>query len=221
MSSSRFRATVAAQVALALCTLAPPAWSQQPPPPLPPPSAAAPAAAPSVQVIQVAQPEAAVSGAPVRIFDMNKLEAPRPMVLAPLGGKPICEAPSTTPCVAAPGRYRVTGRGMRDSQEFDLSGTSPVDIRVDRGSKAAFYTGIGVASAGGVLGLTGGLFLLAAPSQNNWSSRYSYVDQEEIFKIYGWTFIALGTAALITGIVLLTGHSSSTATVTPTTGGGG
>ncbi|HEY6463825.1 MAG TPA: hypothetical protein VIY73_26830 [Polyangiaceae bacterium] len=118
----------------------------------------------------------------------------------------VCSSPCDTDLPIGP-RYRVNGEGRIPSEPFGLAGRpgDRVAVRVAGGSKAWFVAGIVLVPAGTLVALTGIAIDLMAPLAS-----LSRGDVKGTLAI-GSTTLAVGIAALVTAIILINGHSRSSA----------
>jgi len=122
------------------------------------------------------------------------------------GWAAVCATPCDRPLAIGPS-YRIVGDGVRGSRPFMLAGQNGdrVVLDVDTASKGGFVGGIVLISLGAPFIVIGGFTLLIVAALNSDSAYHDTGTAEAV----GWTMFGGGIAGLVTGIVLVSGNSST------------
>ena len=133
------------------------------------------------------------------------------------GWLPVCVGPCST---AAPlgERYRVGGPGIRHSKPFEVGpGQRPLQLSATTGLMAPFVIGLVVIPVGGVAVGMGVLVAGFADLCGVDNLDPHACDSRDTAKAVGVLAAGLGAAAVVTGILLITGSKTSVASLEPAT----
>ena len=126
-----------------------------------------------------------------------------------------CEAPCDVELPLSD-EYRIVGAGVRTSSNFHLAAQSGerVVLDVNTGSKAGFIGGVILVPVGGLTILIGLLVVAAGAVQNTVSydyttGSYNSVHDGSDLTRSGWITVAIGAAATLGGILMITGNRTS------------
>jgi hypothetical protein len=127
----------------------------------------------------------------------------------------VCSGPCNVRVPVGP-EYRIAGGGIRPSRPFQLAGApgDRVTIDVTAGSTGWFVLGIVIIPIGGVVMLTGLVIGLIGSAVAQGATGADH-DTATAWASGGWVTFALGTAAMVGGVLLVinNGHSSVTQNV--------
>jgi len=125
---------------------------------------------------------------------------------------PVC----TSPCdIGVPvwGSYRISGQGIRDSNDFNLAARNGdhVVLNVSSATKGGFAGGIALTSIGGFSILVGAtiLFSVATSDLANNAADQPSSPNDGTWNTAGWIMVGAGAGAVLVGILLLTTNRHS------------
>ena len=128
-----------------------------------------------------------------------------------------CEAPCDVELPLSD-EYRIVGPGVRTSSTFHLAAQAGerVVLDVNTGSKAGFIGGVILVPVGGITILIGLLVVAAGAVENN-TTTYDYTTNSYTTSVHdgsdltrsGWITVAIGAAATLGGILMITGNRTS------------
>lgn len=131
------------------------------------------------------------------------------------GWFPVCVGPCSTAAPLAK-RYRVGGPGIRHSKPFEVGpGPNPLQLNVTTGLIAPFVVGVVAIPVGGVAVGMGALVAGFADLCGTDNHDPHACDSRDTAKAFGLLAVGLGAAAVVTGILLITGSKTSVDGIEP------